>query len=608
MSMDRVDPECRAPLEQLIAQMPPGGLNGVPVTERRAMVSAMEAQMAAAVPTPANVQTEDLKIPGPEGAPEIAVRVYRPTDAEGPLPGLYYIHGGGMVVGNLESGHADCLRFCSELGAVVVNVDYRLAPENPHPAPGEDCYAGLKWMADNADGLGINTDRVAIYGPSAGGGLAVATALRARDRGGPKVAYVMAIYPMLDSRSTTPSSHEITDLGVWDRAANVEAWESYLGGKEPDAYASPVHADDLAGYPPTYIDVGTQDLFRDEDIAFASKLLAAGVPVELHVHPGAYHGSELLAPTAGVSQRQLGRRLEALRAALHPRDGMSPHAIAHAFAQSVHQPDALAPLLHPEATWMLPPSMGGRVQSGREAIVAFRTHVFHEVLDASSVDARVDGVFVADQQFAVRVHITATTAGGAPYQNDHIYVVDLSDGLIGNAYEHLDAAHAVSQLDATTAANENGSVEKLAPNHIAVRTSIEIDAPHDVVWAVLTDFEKHARVVVDIPRARGRLPGRRAGHGEVPLDRLHPDVRARAEVLRGRRAGRLVRSAQRGSSDRHVFRVEPMLNGRSRLVQTDEPHGPAVRLFGGSIGRQSVTVYQAFNRALKAQAESVHQG
>ena len=221
-----------------------------------------------------------------------------------------------MIVGGLESGHADCLRFAAELGAVVVSVDYRLAPEHPHPAPGEDCYAGLRWMSENAAALGLDARRIAIYGPSAGGGLTVATALRALDRGGPEVAFVMAIYPMLDPRSVTPSSHAITDLGIWDRDANLEAWEMYLGGNEPDAYAAPLLQEDLAGFPPTYIDVGTEDLFRDEDIAFASRLLAAGVQVELHVHPGAYHGSELLAPLAGVSQRQLTRRTEALGAAL----------------------------------------------------------------------------------------------------------------------------------------------------------------------------------------------------------------------------------------------------------------------------------------------------
>jgi acetyl esterase/lipase len=144
MSIERVDPECRPALELFRANA--GSLNSLPLLERRAMVSALESQMSASVPVPDHVEVEERKIPGPSGAPDIAVRIYRPTDATGERPGIYYIHGGGMVVGGLGTGHADCLRFCSELGAVVVNVDYRLAPGHPHPAPGEDCYAGLcRW-------------------------------------------------------------------------------------------------------------------------------------------------------------------------------------------------------------------------------------------------------------------------------------------------------------------------------------------------------------------------------------------------------------------------------------------------------------------------------
>lgn len=378
MTHERIDPECRVPLEHFLANA--GGMNSTTVAERRQVTAALEAQLTAGLLVPDNVIVEERKIPGPDGAPEIAVRIYRPTDAKAPVPGIYYIHGGGMVVGSLNTGHAECLRFCSELGAVVVNVEYRLAPENPHPAPCEDCYAGLKWMSDNAEELGLDTDRVAIYGPSAGGGLTVATALRARDRGGPRVAFVMAIYPMIDHRNITASSHEITNIGIWDRSTNAEGWASYLGGKEPDAYASPALCEDLRGFPPTYIDVGTEDLFRDEDISFASRLLAAGVFTELHVDPGAYHGSELLAPTANVSQRQLNRRLEALRSALHPKPVMGGRSLAEAFARTIGKPDELAKLLHPEATWRLPASLGTPVQVGRDAIVAFRKGIYAEVL------------------------------------------------------------------------------------------------------------------------------------------------------------------------------------------------------------------------------------
>ena len=167
-------------------------------------------------------------------------------------------------------------------------------------------------MADHAAELGIDTGRIAIYGPSAGGGLAIATTLMAIDRNGPKLCFVMAIYPMIDDRHITPSSHQITALGAWDRDTSIEAWEAYLGGKEADHYAAPIRREDVTGFPPTFIDVGTEDAFRDEDIAFASKLLAAGIPTELHVYPGAFHGSEEIAPTSELNQRILGRRMSAL--------------------------------------------------------------------------------------------------------------------------------------------------------------------------------------------------------------------------------------------------------------------------------------------------------
>ncbi len=583
-------------------------MNDLPLPERRAMVSALETQLGAGVPVPASVATEDRTIPGPDGAPDIAIRIYRPTDVSGRVPGLYYIHGGGMIVGGLETGHAECLRFCSELGAVVVNVDYRLAPENPHPAPGEDCYAGLKWMIDNAELLNVDTDRVAIYGGSAGGGLTVATALRARDRGGPKLALVMAIFPMLDPRNVTPSSHAIIDLGVWDRATNIQAWSWYLNGQEPDVYASPLLADDLTGFPPTYIDVGTEDLFRDEDIAFASKLLEAGVPVELHVHPGAFHGSELLATTAAVSQRQLTRRMAALRAALHPRPALNPHQLAQAFADSLGQPRALAELLHPEATWTLPASLGTPVQVGRDAIVAFRERLYSTVLDGSSVTVEVQDVLVTDRSIALRTRMTANTRTALPYDNDHTFFLELRDGQVGTVRELLDPAQAVAQLQPTTDTNEASHIERVSPTHVKVHTSIEIDAPHSVVWSVLTDF-------ASLPEWSSGLQGlegdfHEGGQVTVTFRMFGLDQVFHHELKFFEEGAQFGWSDQATGllTDRHVYRVEPLLNGRTRFVQSDEPQGSAVRFFGGQIARQTVSLYQAFNRELKARAEQVHRG
>jgi acetyl esterase/lipase len=311
---DLIDPESRQPLDQLQAVLP-GGFNAIPdIVARREAA----AQLLAAIEIPPNpnVTHEDLTVPGPEGAPDITVRVYRPTNATGTLPGVYFIHGGGMILGSVEGENAAAEAICEQVGAVVVSVEYRLAPENPHPAQSEDCYAGLVWMARNAAELGFDPDRLAVYGGSAGGGLTIAVVLLARDRGFPAIRFQMPIYPMIDDTNETASSHEIIDIGVWDRAGNIEAWQWYLGSGKPDQYACPTRCEDLSGLPPAFIDVGTVDMFRDEDIAFAMRLMQAGVPTELHVNPGAYHASEALAPEAELSRRIWERRFDALRRAL----------------------------------------------------------------------------------------------------------------------------------------------------------------------------------------------------------------------------------------------------------------------------------------------------
>lgn len=309
-----IDPEVRVPLEGLLEALP-GGFNAIgDIVARRATVEGILGAME--VPENPNVTKEDRTVPGPEGEPDISVRIYRPVNAEGALPGIYYIHGGGMVLGNVAGEDANATMLCDEVGAVVVSVEYRLAPENPHPAPAEDCYAGLVWTAKNAAELGIDADRLGIYGGSAGGGLAIATALMARDRGGPALKFMMPIYPMIDDRNETPSTHEITDIGIWDRAGNIEAWGWYLGGKDADQYAAPTRADDVSGLPPAFIDVGTVDMFRDEDIAFAQRLMQAGVPTELHIHPGSYHAAETFAADAALSRRIWALRIDALKRGL----------------------------------------------------------------------------------------------------------------------------------------------------------------------------------------------------------------------------------------------------------------------------------------------------
>jgi acetyl esterase/lipase len=311
---DRIDPDSRVPLDQLLEALP-GGFNAITdIVDRRAAVTALLASLE--VPENPRVVKEDRTVPGPDGAPEVPVRIYRPLDARADLPGIYYIHGGGMVLGDIAGEDDTAAMICDEVNAVVVSVEYRLAPENPHPAPVEDCYAGLVWMAANAGGLGFDPTRLALYGGSAGGGLVLGTALLARDRGGPPIRFMMPIYPMIDDTNTTSSSHEISDVGIWDRSANIEAWAWYIGDGKPDQYAAPTRVEDLTGLPPAFIDVGSVDLFRDEDIAFAQRLMQAGIPTQLNINQGAYHASERFAPEAALSMRIWAARLDALKRGL----------------------------------------------------------------------------------------------------------------------------------------------------------------------------------------------------------------------------------------------------------------------------------------------------
>ena len=313
---NRIDRASRVSLEELLKALP-GGFNAIAdIKERRNTVDSLLRMMIAELPPIENVVMEDRNIPGPDGSPEVGVRIYKPVDVSGSLPGMFFIHGGGMIMGSIEGENLKAAMLCETIQAVVVSVEYRLAPENPHPAPVQDCYEALVWMSKNATELGFDPERLAIVGGSAGGGLAIATALMARDQEFPKLCFQMANYPMIDDRNETPSSKEITDVGIWDREANLEAWDWYLGGKPADEYAAPARAKNLSDLPPTFIDVGEIDLFRDEDIEFATRLLQAGVTTELHVYPGAYHASEAFAPDAELSKQIWAKRIEALKRAL----------------------------------------------------------------------------------------------------------------------------------------------------------------------------------------------------------------------------------------------------------------------------------------------------
>jgi acetyl esterase len=306
------DPELAA----AVAMMPVFEITDVP-TARAEMGETFAA--AFGEPDRSGVQVRDELVPGPDGAPEVRLRIYTPDRLVAPAA-IYDVHGGGFMLGTIDMFDGHNLRLARELGVTVVTVDYRLAPEHPYPAGLEDCYAGLVWVAKNADALGIDPDRIAIHGESAGGGLCAGLALLARDRGGPSIAFQYLGVPELDDRLDTPSMRAFTDTPIWNRPNAVVSWDSYLGaGKRgtPDVpiYAAPARATDLTGLPPAYVSVMEFDPLRDEGIAYAQALMHAGVSVELHAFPGTFHGSSLV-EQAEVSRREADEALAVLRRAL----------------------------------------------------------------------------------------------------------------------------------------------------------------------------------------------------------------------------------------------------------------------------------------------------
>ncbi|MFD3488869.1 alpha/beta hydrolase [Streptomyces sp. NPDC058665] len=251
---------------------------------------------------------EELSVPGAEGSPDVTLVYARPADATGPLPVLYYLHGGGLTMGNAWSVLPRILRdWSAPLGLAVVSVEYRLAPETRYPGPLEDCHAGLVWTTDHADELGIDVERVIVGGKSAGGGLAAALTLLHRDRGDGRMPIgQLLLCPMLDDRLDTPSALQMEGIGLWDRSSTAVGWQAYLGdlygGPDLPPYAAPARATDLSGLPPTYIDVGSAETFRDENITYAHAIWRAGGDAELHVWPGAFHGFDSFVPTATLTR------------------------------------------------------------------------------------------------------------------------------------------------------------------------------------------------------------------------------------------------------------------------------------------------------------------
>lgn len=251
-----------------------------------------------------DVRLESHSARGTDGNP-ISITVLRPSLDRPSAGGVFYIHGGGMISGDRYTGIEFLIDIVEAHHVTAASVEYRLAPEHPYPAPVMDCYAGLEWFSDATTDLQFDRSRVVVFGGSAGGGLAAAVTLMARDKAGPPIRALLLIGPMLDDRNHTNSAHQMDGIGVWDRKSNQTGWRALLGDKAGQEgispYAAPGRADDLADLPPTFIEVGSVEVFRDEAIIFASRIWAAGGDAELHVWAGGYHGFQGIAPRARLS-------------------------------------------------------------------------------------------------------------------------------------------------------------------------------------------------------------------------------------------------------------------------------------------------------------------
>jgi acetyl esterase/lipase len=311
-----LDPEVATALAPMIKAMagtapPPVG----DVTARRPVLDSVMAQTATAQAMPIDVKVTDHAMTAIDGA-RVLLRWYEKEGATSG-PAVVHFHGGGMISGSVALYDGPVSRYVSGSGVSMLAVDYRLAPEHPYPTPEEDCYSGLLWLVDHASELGVDPVRIAVMGDSAGGGLAAAVALLARDRGGPDLAHQVLIYPMLDDRNTVVDP-QLAPFVVWSYDDNSTGWGALLGdalgGPDVAAFAAPARATDLSGLPRCYLEVGQLDIFRDESFAYAERLSRAGVTVEFHLRPGAPHEFETYAYASDVARRSMADRLRVLSA------------------------------------------------------------------------------------------------------------------------------------------------------------------------------------------------------------------------------------------------------------------------------------------------------
>jgi acetyl esterase/lipase len=314
-----VDPRMGRQLTRFRELVGPQGFHGLDLSARRARYGAILAGAAPHLPKTQGVQRSDHRVPGADGAPRVPVRVYRPEVSSPVLPAVLYLHGGGQIMGSVDGEDSEAAALAGAIGCVVVSVEYRLSPENPAPCAMLDAFAALIWLREQ---VFIDSSRLAAYGSSAGGGLAAALAIYCRERGERPFELQMLLAPMLDDRTGLNDNSPVCDVGVWDAADNRQAWSMALSGRAGAIDLSPLLAParnaNFNNLPPTYVDVGSTDLFFAESLSYASRLGQAGVPVELHVYPGAYHSFDQIARRSDTSIAARQSRHRALSRALFP--------------------------------------------------------------------------------------------------------------------------------------------------------------------------------------------------------------------------------------------------------------------------------------------------
>jgi acetyl esterase len=321
-----LDPELAAVLAAFPAGVDPGAaLQDMEVIKLLRSTPDLLNATGGRLPTDERVTVSNRPVPASEDQPEIPVRTYAPADnGARPRPGVVFFHGGAFVMGDMYTEEQRCLRYAADADCVVVSVEYRLAPEHPYPAAIDDCYRALEWTASNAGELGIDPARLAVAGSSAGGALAAAAALRARDTGGPALVFQLLNYPVLDDRMQTPSMRVFDSTPLWTNRSTADMWTHYLGADhdgEVSPYAAPARAPDLRGLPPAYVLTAELDPLRDEGIDYARRLMEAGVPTELHCVSGACHGFDIVAGTGALGRRALDEQIQALVRGLNPVAG-----------------------------------------------------------------------------------------------------------------------------------------------------------------------------------------------------------------------------------------------------------------------------------------------